>query len=295
MSLHRFSVIIPTYNRRVQLTECLMAIRSQGFPKDAVEIIVVDDGSRVPVEERIRRHEELGKIRCVRVPNSGPAAARNWGSKASRGEYLVFIDDDCIPSPDWLANVDQCATLHPDCLIGGRTMNRLFHNPHATTSQLIVDAVYRFYNADPISARFLATNNMTVRADLFAHVGGFHEGFRIASEDREFCDRWLHQKRQIVFCREIVIFHDHLLDFASFCRQHFNYGRGAYQYHYLRHERGSGSIKADMKFYTTLDTLLRPSLMKLKRTMATKVCVLLAVWQIMNLIGFLVQGSKFRH
>jgi GT2 family glycosyltransferase len=295
MNPYRFSVIIPTYNRPEQLTECLMAIRSQDFPKDSVEIIVVDDGSHVPVKERVGGKEELGDIRWIRIDNSGPAAARNRGSNVSRGDYLVFIDDDCIPSPDWLANVDRCATLYPDCLIGGRTLNRLLQNQHAATSQIIVDAVYRFYNADPASARFLATNNMTVRADLFASVGGFHEGFRIASEDREFCDRWLHQKRRIVFCEEIVIFHDHLLNFPSFCRQHFNYGRGAYQYHSLRHKRGSGRIRADMKFHVKLYSLLRASFIKLNRTMGVKVFIMLVVWQIMNLIGFLVQSSKPRN
>jgi GT2 family glycosyltransferase len=292
---YRFSIIIPTHDRPEQLTECLTAIRRLDFPKDALEIIVVDDGSRVPVKERIGEKEGLQDIRWIRIPNSGPAAARNRGAMASNGDYLVFIDDDCIPSSDWLANVAHCATLYPDCLIGGRTLNRLVHSPYSTTSQIILDAAYRFYNATPLFARFLTSNNMTVRADLFTRVGGFNEGFRIASEDREFCDRWIHQDRQIVFCEEIVIFHHHRLTLESFCRQHFNYGRGAFQYHSLRHKRGSGSIKADMRFHTRLGSLLKNPLMKMNRSMAVKVYALLALWQIVNLFGFLYQGSTSRN
>jgi GT2 family glycosyltransferase len=289
---YRFSIIIPTHDRPEQLTECVTAIRRLDFPTDALEIIVVDDGSSVPVKEQIGGKEELQGTRWIRIPNSGPGAARNRGALASNGDYLVFIDDDCIPSSDWLANVAHCATLYPDCLIGGRTLNRLAHNPYSTASQIIVNAAYRFYNTTPLSAQFLASNNMTVRASLFASVGGFNEGFRIASEDREFCDRWLHQNRRIVFCEEILIFHHHILTLESFCRQHFNYGRGAFQYHSLRHKRGSGSIKADMRFHTRLGSLLGAPLMSLDRATAAKVFVLLALWQIANLFGFLYQATS---
>jgi len=292
MNPYRFSIVIPTHNRPEQLAECLGAIQRLDFARDAFEIIVVDDGSRVSMKDQIGGTEELTGTRWIRTPNSGPAAARNRGASDSRGDFLVFIDDDCVPPPDWLVNVAHCATLHPDCLIGGRTLTTLVRNPYSITSQVILDAAYRFYNAAPLSARFLASNNMGLRADLFGHAGGFNERFRVASEDREFCDRWLHQSRRIVLCEEIVLYHDHMLTFRSFCRQHFNYGRGAFQYHSLRHKRGSGSIKQDMKFHTKLNSLLRDPLMKLNRPMAARVCSLLAVWQIMNLFGFLYQGSK---
>ncbi len=288
----RFSVVIPTYNRPEQLDECLAALESLDFNKDAFEIIVVDDGSHAPLTDRVGGAEGSPRRRCIRIPNSGPATARNRGSRDSRGQYLVFIDDDCIPPPDWLANVDRCVQMHPDCLIGGRTRTRLSRNPYSTTSQVILDAAYRFYNADPLSARFLASNNMTVRADLFSLAGGFDESFRVASEDREFCDRWLHQRHRIVFCEEIVLSHDHLLDFRSFCSQHFNYGRGAFQYHSLRHRRGTGSIGRDMRFHVRLLSLVGDPLMKLDRPMAARVCSLLAVWQIVNLFGFLYQASR---
>lgn len=295
MSRYRFSIVIPTYDRPEQLRECLLGIQRLDFAREAFEIIVVDDGSRVSMKDQMGDMEERMGTRWLRTPNSGPAAARNRGSSDSRGEYLVFVDDDCVPPRDWLANVAHFTTLHPDCLIGGRTLTTLVRNPYSVTSQVILDAAYGFYNADPLSARFLGSNNMAVRADLFARAGGFNETFRVASEDREFCDRWLHQDRRMVFCEEILIFHDHMLTFRSFCRQHFNYGRGAFQYHSLRHRRGSGSIKQDMRFHARLNSLLRDPLAKLNRSMAARVCSLLAVWQIMNLFGFLYQGSKSRN
>jgi len=295
MNPYRFSIVIPTRNRPEQLAECLQAIQRLDFDKDRFEIIVVDDGSRVSMKDQLGGTEDLQKTQWIRIPNSGPAAARNSGSGDSRGEYLVFIDDDCVPPPDWLTNVARCVTLYPDCLIGGRTLTRLVRNAYSTTSQVIVEAAYNFYNAAPFSARFLPSNNMVVRADLFALAGGFNESFRIASEDREFCDRWLHQDRRIVFCKEIVLSHDHLLTFRSFCRQHFNYGRGAFQYHSLRRRRGSGSIKQDMRFHTQLKSLLGDPLKNFSLPMTARVCSLLVVWQIVNLLGFLYQGSVSRN
>ncbi len=292
MNPYRFSIVIPTRNRPEQLAECLLSLGRLDFDKEAFEIVVVDDGSSVPMEDRLGGMEALPETRWIRIPNSGPAAARNRGSRDARGDYLAFIDDDCVPPPDWLTNVARSAATYPECLIGGRTLTRLVRNPYSTTSQAIVDAAYRFYNAAPLSARFLASNNMTVRADLFALAGGFNESFRIASEDREFCDRWLHQDRRIVFCEEIVLSHDHLLTFRSFCRQHFNYGRGAFQYHSLRHRRGSGSMRQDMRFHAKLSSLLRGPIAKLNRPMAVHVCSLLAVWQIVNLFGFLYQAFQ---
>jgi hypothetical protein len=49
-----------------------------------------------------------------------------------------------------------------------------------------------------------------------------------------------------------------------------------------------------MRFHTRLNSLLRDPLLKLNRSMAARVCSLLAVWQIMNLFGFLYQGSQGR-
>ena len=129
--------------------------------------------------------------------------------------------------------------------------------------------------------------------ELFQKVGGFSTAFKIASEDRELCDRWLHLGYTMTYAHEVVTFHKHLLRFWSFCKQHFNYGRGAFQYHQLRTRRESAKMRNDMKFPAQLLNLLREPMSKLSSRLATTVVMLLALWQFTNAVGFLYE--KYRN
>ena len=116
--------------------------------------------------------------------HAGPSAARNTAAKRARGLFLAFTDDDCMPKADWLQKLAARFAQTPDHLIGGRTLNAVNNNPYSTTSQMILDIVYSYYNADPKTARFLASSNLAIPADRFHELGGFNATFR-TSEDRE--------------------------------------------------------------------------------------------------------------
>jgi len=165
--------------------------------------------------------------------NAGPAKARNSGALQAKGEFLAFTDDDCIPASDWLKNLAaRCTSGSSNHAIGGSTLNALKENPYSSASQIIIDAVYSYYNADPTQARFAATNNLTVPKDQFLRLGGFNTIFR-TSEDREFCNRWLSHGNSIIYAQEVVVYHAHDLSLRSFLRQHFNYGCGSFHFHQL--------------------------------------------------------------
>jgi len=103
MSL-KFSVIIPTYHRPQELTRCLNGVLGQEISKDSYEIIVVDNdvagSARTIVQQIESRHKE---IRYEKRFSNNVSEARNLGAKIGRGEWIAFLDDDCIPSSDWLA------------------------------------------------------------------------------------------------------------------------------------------------------------------------------------------------
>jgi GT2 family glycosyltransferase len=95
----RVSVIIPNWNGRQLLTECLAALRVQTF-RD-FEIIVVDNGSQDgSVEWLADRAPEVIVIR--NDVNLGFAAANNQGIRASQAPLLVALNNDALPEPDWL-------------------------------------------------------------------------------------------------------------------------------------------------------------------------------------------------
>jgi len=89
------SVIIPTRNRAALLIEAMRSVLEQDYP--AIELIVVDDGSRDATRE-ILAAEKDQRLRVLHTSGAiGPAAARNYGLAAARGEFVTGLDDD-----DWM-------------------------------------------------------------------------------------------------------------------------------------------------------------------------------------------------
>ena len=281
------SVIVPTYNRPRQLATCLQALAQLDYPRYRFEVIVVDDCSDTPLEPVILPFRSRMNLMLLKQANAGPAAARNIGAKQAQGEFLAFTDDDCAPAPDWLSALAQRFAATPDRIIGGRTINKLSNNIYACTSQLIVDIVYRHFNADPNAARFLTSNNMAVPAKRFRELGGFNVDFR-TSEDRELCDRWLFHGYRMTYAPEAVVYHAHDLNLWGFCKQHFGYGRGAYHYNRIRAVRGSGNLREEMKFHFNWRNWLLYPLTQVKSRQA----FYLAVWQVANTAGFFSEAMS---
>jgi GT2 family glycosyltransferase len=277
-----FSIVIPTYKRPEQLAVCLQACARLEYPHDRFEIIIVDDGSPVPVEVPKHDGSSLVNITCLRQLNSGPASARNFGAEHARGEILAFTDDDCVPTPQWLRELAQSFNDVPIGLVGGRTINGLLENPYSTASQIIVDEAYAYFHSQNSDLRFFASNNMAVAAELFHKSGGFDSSFRI-SEDRDFCHRWIRQGKPLIYDPEAIVYHHHHLTMTAFCGQHFNYGRGAYQFHRTRARCGRSLLKPDPRFYASV----------FRRALSWKplrMAGLMGLWQVANLAGFLWQA-----
>jgi GT2 family glycosyltransferase len=249
-----FSVVVPTHGRPRALGRCLAALAAQSFPAGAYEVIVVNDGGPWPDAPPIPA--TACAIRVLHQPrNSGPGPARNHGARLARFSHLAFTDDDCEPDPDWLARLAVVCRHDPEAMLGGRTLNRLRRDPFAEASQVVVTAAYRWHNAGPGPARFLAANNMVCPHASFIRLGGFGGAFRTA-EDRDLCDRWLEAGGRIVEVKGAWIRHAHALHPASFWRQHRHYGRGAFQLHQARSRRSGQRFRPDPRFFGTL--LLEP-------------------------------------
>jgi glycosyltransferase involved in cell wall biosynthesis len=98
------SLIIPTFNRASMLATTLAAIAESNFDLRRLEVVVVDDGSsdETPAIQSIQYPFSL----CyLNVPNRGDALARNKGAQVSRGDLLVFLDDDITITPNLLASI----------------------------------------------------------------------------------------------------------------------------------------------------------------------------------------------
>ena len=100
-----FSIIIPVYNVEKYLSQCLDSILNQDFTD--FELILVDDGSTDRSGEICDQYKSKdSRVNVIHQENSGQATARNAGTKASKGEYIIYIDsDDFIISNDFLSEL----------------------------------------------------------------------------------------------------------------------------------------------------------------------------------------------
>ena len=248
-----FSIVIPTYNRPERLANCLKAIAELDYQGDRFEVIVVDDGSKTPLDSVVTPVQDKIQVKLLRQANAGPAAARNRGASEARGEFIAFTDDDCQPLPDWLNQFASSLATAPQAMIGGKTINALADNPFSTASQELIDYLYEYYNPAKGKKAFFASNNIALPKSGFDSLGGFDVSFPLAAaEDRDFCDRW-EAKYPMVYAPDAQINHYHNLTIKSFWRQHFGYGRGAFCFHQLRAQRVAKEIEVEpLSFYFDL-------------------------------------------
>jgi len=250
------SVIVPTFQRPDGLSRCLGALAAQELPRERFEVVVVDDGSAESPRAIVSRFTTSLDVRLIEQRNAGPAAARNAGAATARGAVLVFTDDDCRPDPRWLCVIADAAARHPGCAIGGRVENALGDGLYSTASQLLIDFLYEYYNDGEARGRFFITSNLAFPTEQFRAIGGFDTSFPLAAaEDRDVCDRWREAGHSMVYADDAIVHHAHELRLGSFCRQHFNYGRGAYYLHRARSQRGEAPLRIEpLRFYTRLVT-----------------------------------------
>lgn len=289
-----FSIIIPTYNRPQALARCLDSLSQLNYPQNGFEVIIVDDGSHESLEPLLAAYKDRIPLQLIRQKNAGPASARNAGSINAKGTFLAFTDDDCMPAPNWLSELETNLALKQNCMVGGRVVNALLNNIYAYASHLILDIVYSHYNMGGMDPHFFASNNMALPANIFRSTGGFDTSYTLAGgEDREFCDRWLEMGNQMVYEPEAMVYHAHKLTFRGFLKQHISYGRGAFCFNRSHARRGATDSTLRCDFYTSFPRLFREATKELSKSSVLQLTLLMGFWQTANAVGFGSEMVKY--
>ena len=121
--MYKYSIIIPYYNTKKSLfNTCLNSVLRQEYTD--FEVIIIDDGSDLKYYEYLETF--IGKderIRIIHKNNEGVSAARNYGVKLSKGEYIAFVDSDDLVVERFLKEADKIIDEYdPDIVIGGVCM-----------------------------------------------------------------------------------------------------------------------------------------------------------------------------
>jgi glycosyltransferase involved in cell wall biosynthesis len=205
------SIVIPVYNGEPQLRRCLEAIQQSIFTN--WELIVVDDGSTDGSDALARSFKAKLLTTGGRL---GPAAARNLGAKAARGDYLFFIDADCEIHSDTLANIAQVFGHDPalDALFGSYDDNPAAPNFMAQYKNLFHHYVHQNGYQD---ASTFWTGCGAIKRSQFLALGGFDlQRYRRPSvEDIDLGYRLTQRGGRIRLAKHVQVKHLKAWTFAS--------------------------------------------------------------------------------
>lgn len=182
------SVIIPTRNRSCSLDETLHSLEQQTLSQDLFEIIVVDNGSTDKTQDIINKYKDhFTHYKYIYDDEPGLHIGRHDGLKASKGEVLVYADDDIIAFPTWLEGIYE-SFCDPDVvLVGGKNVPYFQSDPPQWITEAWETPSCKYGKCLPllsiidfgqeireINAGYIYGCNFSVRKWIILEAGGFH-------------------------------------------------------------------------------------------------------------------------
>lgn len=229
MGSKRISVVIVTKNRLFDLLHAIGSLVTQIVPPD--ELIVVDNDStdltpRV-VQKLISRCSF--PIRYIKEAGSGYPVIYNRGLKEAKYDWVAFLDDDCVASPDWLEKLKLSISHHRNAsVILGLTKPYNPHNSYSLATYIfacewkdnnskgvhitnleILDNKNILYNKS-----FLSLHHLAYDEDRITHLGG-------AAEDCDLGKQIQRQSGKAYYIPSIVAFHKEPLSWNWYWKKYF--------------------------------------------------------------------------
>ncbi len=212
------SVIVPTNRISPLLHRCLASLAGQ-YIDLPVEILLVVNGPASGLSV------SLPGVKVLHETKRGPAASRNKGVSASKGEYIAFIDSDCIASPRWLNSAVSALQNKMDAaVVAGRIVrtgaDRSWVSLFDSVSYLQQENYVRYSGA-------CVTANVVMRRSTFERVGAFDEQFyEAACEDWEWSGRARQAQVTIMYDAFAIVEHPCMLRLCELRLKARRLGRG---------------------------------------------------------------------
>ncbi len=213
-----FSIIVPVYNRINEINDLLESLTHQ--TDSDFEIIIIEDGSTEKCEITARNFSDRINIQYFYKENEGRSIARNYGIIRANGDFLVFVDSDCIFPNDYIRNLKKSLSDNPtDCFGGPDAAHESFSNlqkaiNYSMTSFLTTGGIRG--GKIQLEKFVPRTFNMGFSKKVFDTVGGFREMF---SEDIDMSTRIRQAGFSISLFRNVEIYHKRRISLKKFWRQ----------------------------------------------------------------------------
>ena len=217
------SVIIPVHNRPDEIRACIEALLRLDYPREKLEILVVDDASTDHTPEVV---SGLPVTLIRLLENKQAPFCRNLGARRACGEILAFIDSDCLASPSWLKELVPVFNDRTVAAVGGKVDSYYDRKGLDRYEQVMSslnggDWPRRSKEKEPFF--YVPSCNLLVRKEVFLSVGGFQEEL-VVGEDVDLCWRLQDQGHPVEYRPVGIVYHRHRNRLKAFCCRRFDYG-----------------------------------------------------------------------
>jgi GT2 family glycosyltransferase/peptidoglycan/xylan/chitin deacetylase (PgdA/CDA1 family) len=265
----RFSVLIPTYERRETVVRSVLALQDQEL-RD-FEVVVAVDGSSDGTDSALRALAPNFPLRVLEQSNQGRAAAVNAGAAAASGELLLVLDDDMSAHPRLLAEHDRSHRQGADVVMGDIPLD-----PDSPSNLLSWGVGWwartrceRLSSGEEeIGIADLLTGQMSISREAFEEVGGFDVGFTreglFGGEDLDLGYRLQKAGRKVIFNPRAISFQYYAVDPLAYLDRAYESGRADWEL-VAKHPELSARMQSSPRFTSRRTRLLLTPLLRLPR------------------------------
>ncbi|MBR4129307.1 MAG: glycosyltransferase [Bacteroidaceae bacterium] len=221
----KYSIIVPVYNRPDEVDELLQSLTQQTF-RD-MEVVIVEDGSSLPCDSVVQKYAGKLQLRYFTKENSGPGPTRNFAAEHSQGEFLIFLDSDCVLPPGFLQAVEDELNRKECDAWGGPDKAHESFTPvqkaiNYSMTSFITTGGIRGGKKQMDKKFYPRSFNLGIRRSLYRQLGGF-SSMRFG-EDIDLSLRIYESGATCRLFPEAWVWHKRRTDFKKFFKQVHNSG-----------------------------------------------------------------------
>lgn len=226
----RVSVVVPVFNGQDFIADCLDSLLQLAYPRDELEIVVVNNASTDTTSEILERY--AGRISQFHESVRGPAAARNRGIREAAGTIVAFTDADCTVETNWLGHLIEPLADATVGIAGGAILARRPANPVEMFGETIHDHRKAI---EVFSPPYVITMNWASRREVLLDAGLFDETY-MRCEDVDLSQRIAQRGYALVYREDAIIYHRNESSLAGLWQEGFQHGVWAVKHNKLNHE-----------------------------------------------------------